>query len=872
MTAAVAAGPRKFCLTAEAAAGAGVDRIGGKADGLARLVAAGARVPPFFVVTCDAFAVHAAKVPTPDRTAIERHPMPLQVTAEIEAALAELGAGPWAVRSSMVGEDSAAHSFAGQLDTFLFQKTPRDVLSAVVRCWGSAFGERALVYRERAGETGLPRIAVVVQRMIAGSVSGVVFSAHPITGRRDHCLVTATWGAGEGLVSGLCNADEFVVDASGQELEAKLADKDRELIGGDNGTVERDVGADRRHARCLDPARTRELALEVRRIADAFGAPQDVEWTFADQIYLLQARPITALPPPREGERVVWDNSNIQESYCGVTTPLTFSFARNAYANVYEQLFTVLGLSAPIIASHREVLGHLLGLVGGRVYYNINNWYRGLLILPGFGKNKQDMERMMGLDSPVDFVEDQRLTFWQKLARVPRLLVTLLRLKRRFARIDELAQRFLADFEAAYRRIDRKEMARASLARLKEIREQVHREMLGNWDTPIINDFYVMMSNGRLRRLVERHVSAADAQRLLPNLMSGEEGIASTEPTRALLRMARDARADAAVASAIRSEPPSIDRIRAASANFAARLDDYIERFGDRCIGELKLETISLREDPTFLVHMLRNYLDRPDLDADAIAERERELRATAEQEMGKHLTGRGRRRLRSVLAHARKAVKYRENMRLARTRGFGIYRDLHRAIGQRLFEAGKLDAPRDIFYLTVQEIEGLYDGTTVSADLRGLVAARKHEFAAYESLDMPHRFETIGPVHVGNRFVPPAPKPADRSARLLRGTGCYPGVVEAPARVILSPKDDLSVNGRVLVTLRTDPGWAPLFPTASGILVERGSTLSHSAILARELGIPAIVGVPDLLKIVQDGERLRLDGGAGTIERLDSK
>jgi phosphohistidine swiveling domain-containing protein len=887
----------RWILDRVAAQSAPVDRIGGKAAGLANLERAGARVPPWFVVTAEAFAAHLAQgeleatidreliqltMETVDaasqrlRAAVEAQALPPALRMALIQSLPTILPGPWAVRSSMVGEDAAERSFAGQLDTLLYQQNADDVAAALVRCWSSAFTARALAYQLRAGVLTRPAVGVIVQRMISGRVSGVMFTAHPTTGRREHVLITANWGQGEGVVSGACNTDEITVAHDGTEVAATIAHKDTQILRAPagRGTEEQPVPEAQRDVRCLAATEAASLAAEGVRLARAFGAPQDIEWTLdGDKIFLLQARPITALPEPEntDGPVVVWDNSNIQESYCGVTTPLTFSFAASAYASVYEQLLRVLSLPPARIEAYRPTLRHMLGLIRGRVYYNINNWYRVLLILPGFGRNKQDMEKMMGLDSPVDFIEDTRLTLAQKIARVPRLLLTLLRMKGHFRSIDRAVAQFLADFEAAYRRIDRREFRTATFSRLMEIREQLKREMLGNWHTPIVNDFYVMMSTGRLRRLVEKTMGV-EAPRLLPNLMCGEEGIESTEPTRFLMRLAKQARALPALAAVLREGRPldALARVRMEHPEFAARLDEYIERYGDRCIGELKLETISLREDPSFLVHALRNYLERPDLDPDRLAARERELRNEAEREINARLGWRGRQKLAAALRHARKAVKYRENMRLARTRGFGLYRDLHLGLGARLAEAGRLDHARDIFYVTVEEIDGFFDGTATAADLRALAAARKAEFASHEKMELPHRFETRGPVHMGNRYTPPTPAVVDTSARLLRGTGCYPGVVEAPARVILSPHDDLSLNGRILVTLRTDPGWAPLFPSSSGILVERGSTLSHSAILARELGIPAIVGVPNLLKIVRDGERLRLDGGAGTVERME--
>ena len=169
-----------------------------------------------------------------------------------------------------------------------------------------------------------------------------------------------------------------------------------------------------------------------------------------------------------------------------------------------------------------------------------------------------------------------------------------------------------------------------------------------------------------------------------------------------------------------------------------------------------------------------------------------------------------------------------------------------------------------------LKELRAFHEGTSTGTDLAGLAAVRKAEFAGYAATpEPPHHFSTRGQVSLGNRYRGPDRPAPDGDATVLQGIGCYPGIVEADLRVILSPDDGLDVNGRILTTVRTDPGWAPLFPAAAGILVERGSTLSHSAVVARELGIPAVVGVPGLLQIVEDGEPVRLDGATGTVERL---
>ena len=368
-------------------------RIGGKGAALASLQQADFPVPDWFALTPDAFdaSLNAADVERLAAacaagddaavTATLAHLTPSDaVLAELARAVATLASDgqPLAVRSSASDEDGGKHSFAGQLASYL-NVAPGDVAARVADVWRSGFSARILAYRRTHGLAAVPPApAVLIQRMVAADVAGVAFSADPSTGQRGVAVVSAAAGLGEALVSGASDADTATVDRL--------------------GTVERIQHTEREWL--LDDGQLRAIAALARRCEQHFGAPQDIEWAIAGgAVFLLQSRPITTLATLRDpdGAYTLWDNSNIAESYGGVTTPLTFSFARHAYEEVYRELCRLLGVSEAEIAAHADTFRRMIGLVRGRIYYNLLSWYDLLALAPGFSSNRRFMEQMMGV-------------------------------------------------------------------------------------------------------------------------------------------------------------------------------------------------------------------------------------------------------------------------------------------------------------------------------------------------------------------------------------------------------------------------------------------------------------------------------------------
>lgn len=866
--------------------------VGGKARALADLTGAGLQVPEWFVVVPVAFdqslsrSAAAALAGAADSGEIqaalaELHPA-TSVQDAIAKACARLGSrnDRYAVRSSAREEDGAAHSFAGQLESYL-SVAPEAVADRVAAVWRSGFSERILAYRRQAGLPALPGApAVVVQRMVAGEVSGVAFSADPVSGRRGIAVVNGLPGLGSALVSGEASADAWRVDRDDRIVDRVIAEK-RVIHQSDPDSPEGSRTAALPPDEARRPSLDDELVVAVARLARAaerhFSRPQDIEWTFAgDRLYLLQSRPITGLAdmPDPDGCRAIWDNSNIAESYNGITTPFTFSFARRAYEHVYRQFCRLMGLDEAAIEARADMFCCMLGLINGRVYYNLFNWYRLVAVLPGYTFNRKFMEQMMGVreslgDELAAALEPSTpLGRWRDGAR---LLVTLVGLVRSILGLNRRIRRF-------YKRLaDTLGPGRPDLSRLRADElvfyyRQLEQKLLMHWDAPILNDFATMLFHGMLRRLVGTWVG--DAQGSLQNdLLSADEGMISSEPARRVRHMARLASASPALVTALCEE--GLKAIQAAMAGqpaFVQAYADYLGRFGDRCMEELKLESPTLHDDPLPLLRAVGQYARHLREQGGQEAERpESGLRHAAEARVAQALAGHPLRRVvfNRVLAAARNHVRDRENLRFERTRVFGRARLIAVEIGKRLAALERLESARDIFWLEVDEMLAFVDGRASSTALKGLVSLRKAEYARYREGEAPaERFETRGVVYVGNRFQSPHPH-AVPTGEAMQGLGCCAGVVRGPVRIIRDPRRASVAQGEIIVAERTDPGWVMIFPAAAGLLVERGSLLSHSAIVARELNLPTIVALDRVTAWLRDGDWVEMDGASGRVTRI---
>ncbi|MEV0251086.1 PEP/pyruvate-binding domain-containing protein [Nocardia sp. NPDC050712] len=875
--------------TAESAAA----QAGNKAANLAWLAARGHRVPPFCVLTVEActriLRPVAAEIGTvldtldvDDRISLRDSAarigrlitgltLPADIRGDLADRVAGFGAATLAVRSSARGEDSGADSFAGQLDTVLGVR-PDQVDAAVLTCLASAYSERALFYRARRGlDNAVAEPAVIVQVLIDSAVAGVVFTCNPQSGDTAEAVVSAGLGFGEGVVSGTVECDTYFVDVRSRGILSRdIADKRSRVTLGADGTRVEEIPATT--APALAEHQVLELVDTALRLAGELGGPQDVEWAIdtAGVLHLLQVRPVTATG----ARETIFDNVNVAESYPGLSSPLTFSVVRLAYEQVFRACHRDFGATGAVVRRNAaDLYPFLVGSAHGHLYYNISNWYRLFLQIPGMESAIEGWEAALGIENryrrpaPAKSLPRRLVAGYQKLRIVLILLFGWLRLPRRLASFFTVLAEFTADL---HRRLapETAESERDPHQLLGWL-ERCIAQLVPAYSVQIFNDFLAQQLFHIVGGLLEKAgVTGDDAITLRNELFCGEQGVDSVLPVRSAVALAARIRADAALTELFASARDAQQvwaEVHTRFPDFHAACATHIAEFGDRTVDELKLETDPLGLHPHRLVPILRNYV-RGGQNIDHMEAHERGIRRAAEARVATLLRGNRWHRVlfRLTLRQARKTVAQRENMRLGRSRTFGLVKRVFRVLGGQLHEAGLLDDPRDIFFLTYEEITALVRGTAVDGDPRTLVASRQADHERWRGQPMPSRIVTAGIAAAADNAVDFTE--FDSDATVLTGIGCAPGRVEAPALVLHEPNAETAIDGQILVATTTDPGWVFLMVAAGGLVSEKGSVLSHTAIIGRELGITTVVGVRDATRLLHDGDLVALDGRAGTV------
>jgi pyruvate,water dikinase len=806
----------------------GVQTQGGKGANLLRLQDAGYPVPPFVIIPSDGFTEGGNLAPGM-----------LEMVKNFFSGDAVV-----AVRSSAAVEDHAAHSFAGQFATKL--NVPMHWVEAAIKdVWQSGFSQGVATYKKIHRVEAAPQMAVVVQQMVPARASGVAFGINPLTGAAGEKVINAVTGLGEGLVNGSLDADTYTI--TGHGVLKKLSSQSASPV--------------------LSDAQIAFVANLLDEVKQLYGTPQDIEFSYVDEaFYLLQSRPVTTLT---QKETIIWDNSNIVESYPGLTLPLTFSFIQKMYEAVYRQFSAVMGVRGSVVQQNEGVYANMLGLLNGRVYYNLNNWFRALAQLPGYSINAAYMERMMGVKEkfPLQVVEAKKPGVRDYIHIVTALSSMIKNL--RGARRGRDA--FIRFFDAIFEKYNSQDFLKMPLADVLHQYRQFEQLMVKEWKAPLVNDFFAMIYFGLLQKMTTQYAPAHTG--LHNELVAFSNDVITTQPAKLLPRIAALVAQHEDLKKLFKEEKPEsiIQQLsQPAYSQVKEAFDYYINVWGDRSVAELKLETTTYRQNPALLIQVLHSYVQQEIYEYKEV-QKGSDRRHKAEQVMLQALKGAPlRRRLyQHVLKQARYFVTNRENLRYYRTKGFGMVRRMLLAAGQHLQRQGILAEANDIFYLELEEVFAAGRNQFTADQLMDLVSSRKQDYTRFESLPLPERVTTNG---APQKFILlPAPmETTEATPDALAGQACSPGVVQGTVRLITHPSQIDRLNGDILATYSTDPGWVVLFPSAAGILTERGSLLSHAAIVSREMGLPCIVGIPNLMQRLQDGDEIIMDASTGIIKILN--
>lgn len=752
-----------------------------------------------------------------------------------------------AVRSSAIGEDGARASFAGQLQTTLNVGSWDEFLLALRRCWASRWAANVAWYEQRHG-VRVRGMGVLVQPMIDAVVSGVLFSSAPHGVAESARELYGEWcsGTGEKLVQGEVNPTRF-------------------WIGRDTGELR--IEPDHAAEQALAPRAARELARILVRLEAEFRGPQDLEWAVdrAERVWLLQARPITAqAAPPR---RVSWTNTNLCENYPLPLCPLQYSIARASYYHYFRNLGTALGVSERRLAELEPSLRNLVGAHGGRLYYNLTAIHACLRALPKGDAVARSFDLFVGAAQDAAPASEAKgeSEAWRELAALGASTV------RRALGLGPGLQRF-------ERAVDAYVEAVAALTGRAELVAAFHAFLqlrFRRWTDAALCDAAAMLTYAALKALIAHwlpDLASADAHN---TLLSGLDGLVSSEPVLALWKATEVARRDSELVEMIRQQPPErvLRSLREEPRHAAlrAQLDDYLARWGFRFSGELMIDQPDLRESPQVLVGLLSAYLDAAATAPDALLASQRSRRLALERELRERLSPAPWRAaaLMASIRAAQHSLRLRERARLKQAQLYRAFRQVCLRLGAILQERGDLPEQHDIFLLSFEEVEQCLGGAQLFPELSSAaIAQRRAQHAERADWRLPGDFELPAGEQATRALRALGRAQLDgEAASVLRGQGVCTGQVAGPARVISGLSEAARLrSGDVLIAPQTDPGWAPLFGLIAGLVIERGGMLSHAAILARELGVPTVAGVADATQLIPDGARVALDGAAGRV------
>jgi len=750
-----------------------------------------------------------------------------------EMLLSQLSTGKeFSVRSAALCEDSSDNSFAGQFDSFLFVKK-ENVYDKIKDCFLSAEKENVISYcKENNINPDTIKMSVIVQEMIDSDYSGVVFSSNP-QGILNESVIVMGSGTGDNVVEEKTDVTTCYYNRTDKKYYT-------EKSCGKSPSVTESL---------ID-----ELISLCEKTEEIFGKLIDIEFAVKnDEVFILQVRPITTI---NNKTPLILDNSNIVESYPGISLPLTISFVKEAYSGVFKGLANRILHDEKISSRYDQTYYNMTGSANGRVYYKISNWYTILSFLPLSKKIIPVWQDMMGVTEKSIDSEGVKLSFFKRISTYFNIISEAFSVRKNMEKLN-------TSFPATEKYFRENFNSDITLEEIKKLYAEISDKVLSVWDITLLNDLYAFVFTGLLKSEIKKS-GITEYEKTVNEFISGISNIESMKPIRAMIRLADYERNLLDKLSGANNEKELEERL-SAYPEFKEKFYEYISLYGDRSPEELKLETVTFRESPLILMKKINELSSDKD-----IFERTKKSLLDETDKSTESIPADIKKRKKRIMYFSEKAsvgIMNREISRLNRTRIYGMVRSMFLRAGEIFCSAGKICDKRDVFYLTKDEI---FNGNPDT--FADIIEKRKGDYKGFYELPAFSRIIFSGKEFDKKIIRTDTVSGATSDEKTLCGTPSSAGITKGEAVVVKDACKPPDTKGKIIVAKMTDPGWVFILSNSKGIISEKGSLLSHTAIISRELKIPAVVGVKNASELIKDGDIIELDGNNGTIKICERK
>jgi pyruvate,water dikinase len=816
--------------------------VGGKAYNCAHLRQKGFPVPDGFAITTDVMD-KPVQIESLDKTLNRFSDQTL-----------------FAVRSSAADEDSTNHSFAGIHETKL-NVTRDGITEAIKACLESIQSPRAIAYRQILGlETEKIKSGILVQEMIKSIVSGVAFTVNPVTGVSDELVINASWGLGEALVSGRVEPDEYRVRKSdGAVLASRIGSKRYRVVSRNSVLSLFETNKQQQETSSLTDGQLLELVNLLVRVEQEYGIPQDVEWCHdGSMFWILQTRPVTT-QYKQPSHDILWTRANAREILPDLTSPQALLMLSETLERAERFFYTNL------VAPEAE-LGPVAKGFYGRLYFNLSQL---LHVAQQIGQQPSSLLNMIGHNS--DFQIEYKKQTDRTLLENLHVLHAILRIFWRIFNVSTIIRRQFDQIDEYIRLLASREPDMLSDTEIwAVIRTGAEKLPEFTWKT-----FPILAGLSMYRDMVSsicRNIGFSTDRFLDTQLAVGEQSI-SAQQGLDIIALANHAMGDEKVREYFLSAPDSFYNYKEALLNtsFLREFEKFLETYGHRSDYESDWSLPRYYEDPSSLLSVIRAHIQEPSsLTPEQIRIKQEHDATETWQEFLDKVTWWQRfsviPRVRWALKRAKQLSLWRERNRFELIRCISELRWWNLVLAERFVSRGWVEKSDDYFFLELNEVGMVVDGNK-DVNAKSIIAKRKRDYETWQHFEMPmvmRESELTSQMRKATSTMPVS------SVTILRGLSVSSGIVEGEVVVITKPAEFVRMKkDAILVAPATNPTWTPLFTLASGIIVEIGGTLSHSSIVAREYGLPAIANVKDATKLLKDGDRVRLDAENETIELL---